>query len=107
MFVDVVAGGVHSVAVTDSGEVYTWGCNDESVSLQSPPTSAPCMLVLVRFANRPPAKVKRFTGRVEIRSPTCWRPFAEHVGAVFHIASPTALAWIEGTRPDLCSHRRA
>ena len=27
--VAVRAGGMHTVALTDSGRVYTWGCNDE------------------------------------------------------------------------------
>jgi regulator of chromosome condensation len=25
----VACGGLHSVAVTEDGEVYTWGCNDD------------------------------------------------------------------------------
>ena len=25
----VKAGGMHTVALTESGRVYTWGCNDE------------------------------------------------------------------------------
>lgn len=28
-FVQVTCGGMHSVAVTRNGEVYTWGCNDD------------------------------------------------------------------------------
>jgi regulator of chromosome condensation len=27
--VAVKAGGMHTVALTESGRVYTWGCNDE------------------------------------------------------------------------------
>jgi len=28
-FTEITCGGMHSVGVTDSGEVYTWGCNDD------------------------------------------------------------------------------
>lgn len=28
-FVQVTSGGMHSVAVTENGEVYSWGCNDD------------------------------------------------------------------------------
>lgn len=27
--VDVRAGGMHTVAITEDGKVFTWGCNDE------------------------------------------------------------------------------
>jgi len=28
-FTEITCGGMHSVAVTDDGQVYTWGCNDD------------------------------------------------------------------------------
>ena len=31
LIVDVVAGGMHNIALSIDGKLYSWGCNDEGV----------------------------------------------------------------------------
>ena len=37
----VVCGGMHTVALSSMGKVYTWGCNDEGALGREGPENAP------------------------------------------------------------------
>ena len=39
--IKIVCGGMHTVALSSSGAVYTWGCNDEGALGRSGPENVP------------------------------------------------------------------